>query len=129
MPFPLPLTSNVLPVLPVLHRRLSTKVRDYYAYTLGRIVHQDEADIIAGLSMSLRMQVKGGGGGRVVSDGRMAVRKGRLHLTLATSPRNSSLVPPPPPPPLMVQVVMHLYRPLLPPPSWCRWSCTCTARP
>ncbi|GAX74589.1 hypothetical protein CEUSTIGMA_g2037.t1 [Chlamydomonas eustigma] len=36
---------------------LSMKIRDYYAYTIGRIVHQDEADIISGLSMSLKMQV------------------------------------------------------------------------
>ena len=38
-------------------RRLSTKVRDYYNYTVARNVRQDEAEIIAGLSMGLRMQV------------------------------------------------------------------------
>ncbi|KAG1678597.1 hypothetical protein FOA52_012604 [Chlamydomonas sp. UWO 241] len=37
--------------------RLSEKVRTFYNYTVARTVRQDEAEIIAGLSMGLRMQV------------------------------------------------------------------------
>ena len=49
--------SSLLPFPPWLLRRLSTKIRDYYNYTVARNVRQDEAEIIAGLSMGLRMQV------------------------------------------------------------------------
>ncbi|GAX74590.1 hypothetical protein CEUSTIGMA_g2038.t1 [Chlamydomonas eustigma] len=38
-------------------KRLSNKVRDYYNYCVARTIHVDEAEIIAGLSVGLRMQV------------------------------------------------------------------------
>lgn len=38
-------------------RSLSEKVRNYYSYVVAREVQADEADIIAGLSASLRTQV------------------------------------------------------------------------
>jgi hypothetical protein len=39
-------------------RRLSEKIQNYYSYIVEREVHADEADIIAGLSTNLRMQVR-----------------------------------------------------------------------
>ena len=44
------------PVTP--HRKLSDKIKNYYGYIVDREVHTDEADIIAGLSTSLRTQVR-----------------------------------------------------------------------
>ncbi len=42
-------------------KELADKVKSFYGYTISRIVHKEEEEIISGLSMSLRMQVRGTG--------------------------------------------------------------------
>ena len=44
--------------LPQVPKRLAEKVRKYYQFVVEREVRADEADIIAGLSSSLRTQVR-----------------------------------------------------------------------
>ncbi len=48
----------------LVRRSLSDKVRSFYNYTVARAIRRDENDIIAGLSMGLRMQVGCRGSGK-----------------------------------------------------------------